>query len=151
MKRLHVSLSVSDLSRSRGFYAAMFGAEPTLERDGYVQWMLDDPAVNFVIEDSNAETGLTHLGVQASDEAELAAQFDRVEQTGNPVFDEGDTQCCYARSTKNWVTDPDGIAWETFLTHERTEDFGDSSLASLNKAKAAANPTRAKSAGCSCC
>jgi len=24
--------------------------------------------------------------------------------------------CCYARSDKYWVTDPTGIAWETFHT-----------------------------------
>lgn len=24
--------------------------------------------------------------------------------------------CCYARSTKHWVTDPQGIAWEHFHT-----------------------------------
>ena len=149
MKRLHVSLSVSDLESSRGFYAAMFGSEPTMERDHYVQWVLDDPAVNFVIEDSNADRGLTHLGIQANDESELAEQFERVAQTGSKVLDEGDTQCCYAKSTKNWVVDPDGIPWETFLTHERTEDFGTPNVAGLAEAKEEA--TRPRAAACSCC
>ncbi|WP_394728990.1 VOC family protein [Altererythrobacter sp. GH1-8] len=124
MKRLHVSLAVSDLEQARGFYSVLFGNAPTMERDHYVQWVLDDPAINFVIEDSNPKAGLTHLGLQVSDDMELEEQFARVRSTGARVIEQGDTQCCYAKSTKNWVFDPDGIAWETFLTHSRTEDFG---------------------------
>ena len=30
-----------------------------------------------------------------------------------PVVDEGATTCCYARSEKHWVTDPQGIAWDS--------------------------------------
>ncbi len=124
MKRLHVSLAVKDLAKSREFYSAMFGSKPTMERDHYVQWVLDDPGINFVVEDANSQTGLTHLGMQPSNADELAEQYERVRATGEKVIDQGDTQCCFAKSTKNWVVDPDGIAWETFLTHERTEDFG---------------------------
>ena len=149
MKRLHVSLNVSNLEKSRAFYAAMFGSEPTMEREHYVQWVLDDPSVNFVIEDGGAESGLTHLGVQAGDESELKEQFARVANTGARVLDEGETQCCYARSTKNWTVDPDGLAWETFLTHERTEDFGSPNVAGLEEARAEAKESAA--AGCSCC
>lgn len=124
MKRLHISLAVSDLTKSRHFYSKIFGGEPTLEHEHYIQWVLDDPAVNFVIEDGNPKPGLTHLGVQAQDSSELEEQFARVAQTGAKIIDQGETQCCYARSTKNWAIDPDGIPWETFLTHERTSDFG---------------------------
>ncbi|MEP5938332.1 MAG: ArsI/CadI family heavy metal resistance metalloenzyme [Erythrobacter sp.] len=126
MKRIHVSLNVSDLEQSRTFYTKMFGAEPTLERGHYVQWVLDDPGVNFVVEDSGKTQGLTHLGIQASDAEELEEQFARVRSAGQLVIEQGDTQCCFAKSTKNWISDPDGNAWETFLTHERTEDFGES-------------------------
>ncbi len=124
MKRIHVSLSVSDLGQSKAFYAKMFGAEPTLEREHYVQWVLDDPRVNFVVENSGVAPGLTHLGIQASNEQELEEQFVRVRSTDQKVIEQGDTQCCFAKSTKNWAADPDGNMWETFLTHERTEDFG---------------------------
>jgi uncharacterized glyoxalase superfamily protein PhnB len=102
----------------------MFGNRPTLEHEHYVQWVLDDPAINFVIEDGSEQHGLTHLGIQAQDTAELEEQFERVGKTGAKVIDQGETQCCYARSTKNWAIDPDGIPWETFLTHERTAEFG---------------------------
>lgn len=128
MKRMHVSLSVSDLEKSRAFYTAMFGSDPTMEREHYVQWELDDPSVNFVIEDGTSKLGLTHLGVQASDQTELDQQFDRVAKTDSEVLGEGESECCFAKSTKNWVVDPDGIPWESFLTHERTEEFGTSDL-----------------------
>ena len=32
------------------------------------------------------------------------------------VAHEGETTCCYARSDKHWITDPQGIAWEHFHT-----------------------------------
>lgn len=124
MKRMHISLGVADIERSRAFYAALFGSAPTLERDGYVQWLLDDPRVNFVVERQRDPAGVTHLGIQSESEDELAAQFARVDAAGGAVFDEGETTCCYARSTKNWTTDPDGNRWETFLTHERTGNYG---------------------------
>ncbi len=124
MKHLHVSMAVTDLARSRTFYSTMFGAQPTFERDGYVQWKLDDPYVNFVIEQGGDKPGITHLGIQAQDQPELDAQFERVAAAEGPRFDEGETTCCFARSTKTWITDPDGISWETFLTHERTDEYG---------------------------
>ena len=124
MKRLHVSLAVTDIERSRAFYSALFGSEPTFERGRYAQWLLDDPRVNFVIEQSAGTAGLSHLGVQVAEEDELEAQFGRVAEAGGAVFDEGETTCCHARSTKNWTADPDGVRWETFLTHERTGEYG---------------------------
>ena len=140
MKRLHVSLAVSDLTESTRFYSAMFGSQPTMEREGYAQWELEDPSVNFVIESSATKRGLTHMGVQASDEAELAEQYARVAATEHEVLDQGETQCCYAKSTKNWVSDPDGLPWETFLTHSRTDEFGEPFVP-----EAASEPTREQS------
>src|SRR2546423_547961 len=49
MKRLHVHVSVEDLEQSRRFYATLFAAEPTVVKDDYIKWMLDDPRVNFAI------------------------------------------------------------------------------------------------------
>jgi len=149
MKRLHVSLAVSDLAKSRHFYAAMFGGEPTLEHEHYVQWVLDDPAVNFVIEDGNAEPGLTHLGIQAQDQDEFEQQVARANETGADSIDQGDAHCCYARSTKNWTVDPDGIPWETFLTHERTSDFGMPFVGTVNEADD--KPQMPATAHCGCC
>jgi len=32
------------------------------------------------------------------------------------MIEESEQPCCYAKSDKYWVTDPTGIAWETFHT-----------------------------------
>ncbi len=122
MKRLHVSIGVQDLSKSVRFYEALFGREPTMRKDDYVQWILDDPSVNFSIVDG-ADAGMTHLGIQAENEAELEQIYERFDATDQAVLDEGETVCCYARSDKHWVSDPQDIRWEGFLTRERTESF----------------------------
>jgi catechol 2,3-dioxygenase-like lactoylglutathione lyase family enzyme len=116
MKRLHVHVSVSDLDESVRFYSALFAAPPTVRKDDYARWMLDDPRVNFAISRRDKMTGIRHLGIQVEDRAELADVFQRIEHTRRPVMNEGKTTCCYARSEKNWVEDPQGVQWETFLT-----------------------------------
>ena len=35
-----------------------------------------------------------------------------------------DGACCYARSDKLWLADPDGLAWEGFHTRAAHESFG---------------------------
>ena len=116
MKRMHVHLSVSDLDESVRFYSTLFAADPTVRKDDYAKWMLDDPRVNFAISRRDKATGIRHLGIQVEDRAELAEVRARVEHTQRPVTDEGRTTCCYAKSEKNWVEDPQGVQWETFLT-----------------------------------
>ena len=116
MKRFHVHLHVDDLAKSIGFYSKLFAAEPTRVESDYAKWMLDDPAVNFAISTRGAEAGIDHLGFQTDDPAELAAMKARAEAADMALLDEGQTTCCYARSEKHWVTDPQGIAWEHFHT-----------------------------------
>ena len=109
MKRLHVHVAVADLAASIRFYSAMFAAEPTVTKDDYAKWMLDDPRVNFAISARGATPGLNHLGVQVESADELA---------------EMGTACCYAKSDKYWATDPQGIAWETYHTLDSIPVFG---------------------------
>lgn len=124
MKRLHVNLSVEDLEASVRFYSRLFAAEPNVLKEDYARWMLEDPRVNFALSTRQSGRGVDHLGIQAEDEAELAEVHARLQHAGGPIFDEGETTCCYARSTKQWIEDPQGVAWETFLTHGATEDYG---------------------------
>jgi lactoylglutathione lyase len=116
MKRFHVHLHVDDLARSIGFYSKLFAAEPARVEADYAKWMLDDPAVNFAISTRGTQAGIDHLGIQTDDAAELAALKARAEAADMALLDEGETTCCYARSEKHWVTDPQGIAWEHFHT-----------------------------------
>jgi hypothetical protein len=44
-----VHLNVADLEGSIRFYTELFAAPPTVRKDDYAKWMLDDPRVNFAI------------------------------------------------------------------------------------------------------
>ena len=114
MKRLHINLSVSDLDQSVEFYTQLFAAEPTKLKVDYAKWMLDDPRINFAISTRGSAAGVDHLGFQVDDAAELAELKARAEAADMALLDEGETTCCYARSDKHWITDPQGIAWEHF-------------------------------------
>jgi catechol 2,3-dioxygenase-like lactoylglutathione lyase family enzyme len=132
MKRFHVHVAVEDLEQSVRFYSTLFGAEPTVAESDYAKWMLDNPRVNFAISKRGGAAGVQHLGIQVEDAAELAEVYDRLKRAERPVLDEGSTTCCYARSEKQWIADPQGVAWETFLTHGRSTVYGaDGAVAKL--------------------
>lgn len=123
MKRFHVHMHVADLQKSVAFYSRLFGAEPArVERD-YAKWMLDDPALNFAISSRGGAAGIDHLGFQTDDPSELAAMKSRAAAADMALLDEGETTCCYARSEKYWITDPEGIAWEQYHTLENIPVF----------------------------
>lgn len=124
MKRLHVNVNVKDLEASLRFYSTLFAAEPTIRKPDYAKWMLEDPRVNFAISTSGSRPGIAHLGIQVEDAGELAEVYARLEQAGGATLDEGETTCCYARSTKQWIEDPQGVPWETFLTHGQSPVYG---------------------------
>lgn len=126
MKRLHVHVSVEDLTQSIRFYSTLFAAEPAVVKTDYAKWMLDDPRVNFAISTQGSEAGLDHLGIQVETEDELHEVYGRLRQAARPVLEEGATTCCYAKSEKSWISDPQGLAWETFLTTGESTVYGDS-------------------------
>jgi hypothetical protein len=149
MKRFHVHVSVDDLAQSIRFYSTLFATEPSVVKPDYAKWMLEDPRVNFAISTSGGDqtgrleigdrtgrhSGISHLGIQVEDEGELAEVYDRLSRAERPVIEEKGAVCCYAKSDKQWVADPQGVAWETFLTHEQATVYGNSrSLSKLGEA-----------------
>ena len=126
MKRLHVHVSVDDLAQSIRFYSTLFAAEPTVLKSDYAKWMLDDPRVNFAISTGSGEAGISHLGIQAEDEHELADVYERLSRAERPIVEEKEATCCYARSDKQWIADPQGVPWETFFTHGEATVYGQS-------------------------
>ena len=117
MKRLHVNVQVKDVATTIAFYEQLFAAAPTVVKKDYAKWMLEDPRVNFSISLSSKQEGIEHLGIQVESEAEREEMFQRLDQLQGKRFDEGDTVCCYAHSTKSWIEDPQGVSWEIFQTH----------------------------------
>ena len=115
-KRFHVHLHVDDLAQSIAFYNRLFAAQPARHESDYAKWMLEDPPVNFAISTRGHAAGIDHLGIQTDNPAELAEMRARAQTAELALEVEGETTCCYARSEKHWVTDPQGIAWEHFHT-----------------------------------
>src|SRR5690606_28023771 len=112
--------------QSVGFYSTLFGARPTIVKPNYAKWMLEDPRVNFAISaGQHAEKGIEHLGIQVETADELQDVYGRLKAADRPVLEEGATTCCYAKSEKSWISDPDGVVWETFLTNGEATVYGD--------------------------
>lgn len=124
MKRFHVHIAVNDLCQSVRFYSTLFAAEPSVLKSDYAKWMLDDPRLNFAISERGVSAGIEHLGIEVESEGELAEVYDRLSRAERPVLEEPATTCCYAHSDKQWIGDPQGIAWETFLTKGRSTTYG---------------------------
>lgn len=125
MKRLHLHVSVPDLTQSIAFYEALFGAKPSVVKDDYAKWMLEDPRVNFAISQRGRSAGLDHVGVQVDSRAELDELAGRLKAAGETTLDQQATACCYARSDKSWVADPAGLRWETFFTFGESTTYGE--------------------------
>ena len=127
MNRFHVHVSVEDLDQSVRFYSRLFGAEPVVSKPDYAKWMLEDPRVNFAISHGKcgSTAGLNHFGLQVDTPAELDRLEARFEQAGLEGVKETGATCCYARSDKTWLKDPQGTAWEIFHTLGSVPEFGD--------------------------
>jgi catechol 2,3-dioxygenase-like lactoylglutathione lyase family enzyme len=135
MKRFHVHVGVDDLDKNIAFYTSMFGQAPAVVKDDYAKWMLDDPRINFAISNRGLPQGVDHLGFQTETGEELSAL--------RAAKDDGVTSCCYAKSDKYWITDPQGIAWETFHTLDNIPTF-----AGVTRVAGASATTTASSTAC---
>jgi catechol 2,3-dioxygenase-like lactoylglutathione lyase family enzyme len=124
MKRFHVNLSVEDLAASIRFYTDLFATEPTIRKDDYARWMLEDPRINFAISRRGHSIGVNHLGFQVDSADELTAMRAQLIRADHAVVEQIAATCCYAKSDKYWVTDPAGIPWESFHTLDSIPIYG---------------------------
>lgn len=150
MKRLHIHLAVEDLEQNIEFYSTMFGTKPTTQHDDYAKWMLDDPRVNFSISNRSSQIGLDHLGIQAENDPELQEIKQCLDATQNPVEAQEQTSCCYSRSDKYWITDPQGIPWESFHSLNEIPTFNDKKVDSID-ASSSCRPDDDIKPSSSCC
>jgi len=127
MKRFHVHVHVDNLAQNIAFYSALFNQAPARTEGDYAKWMLQDPPVNFAISTRGDKPGVDHLGIQVESSEDLQALKAQAAQADMALLDEGKTTCCYARSDKYWVTDPQGIAWEQFHTLDNIPVFSQKS------------------------
>jgi lactoylglutathione lyase len=125
MKRFHVHVSVPDLQAGIEFYSKLFAATPSVQREDYAKWMLEDPRMNFAISHRGHAAGVNHLGFQTDSGEELQAMRSQLKAADAALVEQSDQGCCYARSDKYWVTDTAGIAWETFHTLSTLPVYGE--------------------------
>ena len=125
MKRLHIHVGVENIEQAIPFYSALFGAQPVKTKADYAKWLLDDPRVNFAISQRGRQPGVNHLGFQVEDDAELKAMRGQLEAADAGLLEQTNAACCYAVSDKYWVTDPQGVAWETFHTLDSVPVYGE--------------------------
>jgi len=159
MKRFHVHVAVDDLQANIRFYSTVFGVQPTVQKPDYAKWMIEDPRINFAISQRGAKPGVDHIGFQVDSDEELTALRQQVGQAEIAALDQRGTTCCYAHSDKYWITDPQGVAWETYHTLGEAEIYGVSSKASQPESgEACCSPKPAtiaieprKSSGEKCC
>jgi hypothetical protein len=126
MKRLHLHIAVDNLEKSIGFYSTLSAAQPSVRKDDYAKWMLDDPHVNLAISQrASVTSGVDHLGIQTETDGELRELAQRLKNAGETTRDQEATTCCYAQSNKAWVDDPSGVRWETFFTFGDATTYGE--------------------------
>lgn len=124
MKRFHVHVSVHDLQQSIRFYSALFASEPTVRKDDYAKWQLEDPRVNFAISTRAGKAGVDHLGLQAENGDDLEDLGSRLAQADVATTAQKGASCCYAKSDKYWTIDPQGVPWESFHTLDSVPIYG---------------------------
>ena len=121
MKRIHVHIFVKELSRNTGFYTHLLGVKPSFQQPNYVQWKLDNPPINLALSENQDKQGIHHLGIEL-DSTEAFMRFEsQLKNADIQAQSQHDTTCCYARSDKIWPEDPQGILWEIFYSHEKSE------------------------------
>jgi len=149
MKRFHVHIAVDDLDANVRFYSTVFGTSPSVLKPDYAKWMLKDPRINFAISKRGLKPGLDHLGIQVDSAAELAGLREQVAGAEPAARDQTNAVCCYARSDKYWMTDPQGTAWETFHTLDSVPVYGETARPASNPCcEPTSNSQAAKPACC---
>ena len=108
-----------------------------MRKPDYAKWMPEDPRVNFAISARGRGAGIDHLGIQAETDAESSEIRDRLSAAERPLTDQGEVTCSYARSRKSWISDPQGVAWEAFLTHGSSEEYGEDTISKTAPGEAA--------------
>ena len=125
--RVQLALNVSDIDAATRFYSDLFGVAPAKQRQGYVNFEIDDPPLKLVLfENPDAASPLNHLGVEMPSTVEVAAAADRFRRLGFEHRMTESDRCCHAVQDKVWVDAPDVPlnAWEfyTVLADDTTQD-----------------------------
>ncbi len=124
--RLQLAINVKDLDAAVDFYSKMFGVSVNKRKPGYANFAIDKPPLKLVLfEVPGTSERLNHLGVEVFDDKEVTEATERLKAAGMKHLVEDETTCCYAKATKVWATEPDGLRWEWYRLLENSETFGE--------------------------
>jgi catechol 2,3-dioxygenase-like lactoylglutathione lyase family enzyme len=112
--------------RSIAFYRELLGVEPAKVRSDYAKFELAEPALVLSLVPGKPGSGghLNHAGLRVRSAEELVEVQRRLEAAGMTTQREDGVECCYARQTKFWISDPDGALWEIYVFHDDIDDHG---------------------------
>jgi catechol 2,3-dioxygenase-like lactoylglutathione lyase family enzyme len=124
--RFTLTLPVADLERSTRFYRQLLDREPNECDRGGARFEHDEPPLALLLVPGGGKPAgtLNHLGLRWLDSTGLVAVQRRLEEQGFATQRQEGVECCYARQTKFWVTDPDGHLIEIYTLHEDLEHSG---------------------------
>lgn len=129
--RVHISLEVSDLQKSVGFYSRLFQHEPTKLRGDYANFRLDTPQLHLALvhkpgrskETGPEEGNNRHYGIELFSDDRLKSWLESAQSSGLTPRTEENVTCCYATANKFWTQDPDGHEWEFWVRSGEAESM----------------------------
>jgi catechol 2,3-dioxygenase-like lactoylglutathione lyase family enzyme len=129
--RMHVGLYVDDIDATNKFYTAFFEQPPVYTTEDYSKYVLDQPAlvITFVKDKSRVRENAWHLGFQVETEEAMLSKLKQMKSHNYQAVEEIRPGCCFS---KFWVTDPDGVHWETYYYYE---DWGCTEMKSHEEMK----------------
>lgn len=142
----HLSLNVTNLEYSVGFYRLLFGVDPTKWFADYAKFELESPALVLSLEPTAAAPGgtLNHLGIRVESVADIDAFERRLGAVGVELQRLTDIECCYSRQTKIVFRDPDRNLVEVYVVEgesARKEPAAEKAAPPVETAPASAAPT----------
>src|SRR4051794_5871605 len=118
--RAHVSINVKDVPKSVAFYQKVFSVEPQKQTSEYAKFDLINPSLNFSMQSTGTEISrVSHFGIEVESMKEVGDWEKKLIEAGVLKLVESETNCCYAKQSKLWFSDPDGNEWEVFYVHEQ--------------------------------
>ena len=121
-----------------------------VRQSDYAKWMLEDPRINFAISTHRQPVGSITWAFSLTWTEELRGMHAQLLAADSKLIQENDQPCCYAKSDKYWVTDPTGIAWETFHTLASIPVYGEDTAifnhgdSTVPKARECCTPVKAE-------
>jgi catechol 2,3-dioxygenase-like lactoylglutathione lyase family enzyme len=128
MSRVQLAINVSNLESSIAFYANLFSTRPAKVREGYANFVVENPPLKLVLIEQTAARGsgiagaLNHVGVEVETADQVATSAARLSEQGMTIDLRQGTTCCHALQDKVWVDDPDRLPWEIYAVLADVEE-----------------------------